>query len=88
MFLRRRGGITICFWGGKEESQNNIGKARRNHKCFWGGDKESENMIGEATRNHKLFLTVENELVFTWNTITVGVLYRVNSAVLIFEVFY
>ena len=67
MFLRRRGGITICFWGGKEESQNNIGKARR---------------------NHKLFLTVENELVFTWNTITVVVLYRVNSAVLIFEVFY
>ena len=45
-------------------------------------------MIGEATRNHKLFLTVENELVFTWNTITVVVLYRVNSAVLIFEVFY
>ena len=77
MFLGRRGGIT-----------NNIGKARRNHKCFQGGDKESENMIGEATRNHKLFLTVENELVFTWNTITVVVLYRVNSAVLIFEVFY
>ena len=88
MFLRRRGGITICFWEGEEESQNNIGKARRNHKCFWGGDKESENMIGEATRNHKIFLTVENELVFTWNTITVVVLYRVNSAVLIFEVFY
>ena len=45
-------------------------------------------MIGEATRNHKLFLTVENELVFTWNTINVAVLYRVNSAVLIFEAFY
>ena len=58
MFLGRQGGIT-----------NNIGKARRNHKCFWGGDKESENMIGEATRNHKIFLTVENKLVFTWNTV-------------------